>query len=187
MGLKYVQVDDEYCAVAPEQGNLTIKLKELKMNMPEGFQPQTPDELMEFLYRSQQTLETNSDTVAINGNELMLSEFVTNPFRDGTFEESTAKFVVMPKPFPDPFPLQIEYKEEDISKTFQVRRQPLADMHKSLFKSVNNDVLEIKYTIDEVTNTLKFNVHMDFAKAVSVKEIIEASQLYKAFYKGKLS
>ena len=119
--------------------------------------------------------------MAINGNELMLSEFVTNPFRDGTFEESTAKFVVMPKPFPDPFPLQIEYKEEDISKTFQVRRQPLADMHKSLFKSVNNDVLEIKYTIDEVTNTLKFNVHMDFAKAVSVKEIIEASQLYKAF------
>ncbi|HDR7624379.1 TPA: abortive phage resistance protein [Bacillus mycoides] len=184
-GLKYTQAVKEYCKIIPEEGDLTIKFHDLKINIPKEIQIKTTEELTEFLYRTQQELETNADVVTVNGNELKISDLVKSPFKDEShFKEG--KIIIKPQPFGEPFPLKIVYDEENIVKEFLVKRQPLPDMNKSLFKSIENDVLDIVYTIDEMENRLNFSVHISISRAETVSQIIEAFKIYIAFIEGKI-
>ncbi|PGU27371.1 abortive phage resistance protein [Bacillus cereus] len=183
-GLKYTQIDKEYCQVEPEQGTITFKFDNLKIKIPKDIKLSTAEELAEFLYRTQQVLETNTDVITINEKEIQLSEYIKNPYKE--IDTDSFKFVISPEPFGEPFPLKVEYDEGNIVKEFLIARQPLADMHKSLFKSINSDVLEIQFTVNEENRTLKFNVHMDIKKAETVLEIIEAFKMYIAFIEGEI-
>ncbi|EMA6342834.1 abortive infection system toxin AbiGii family protein [Bacillus cytotoxicus] len=185
LGLKYAQVDKEYCAVVPEEGDISFKFDKLKMNIPTEIQIESQEELLEFAYRTQQIIETDTNIVSINGKQIKMSQFMKNPYKED-FDEDKCKFILKPEPFGEPFPLKIECEEENIAKDFLVKRQPLADMHKSLYKSIDDGGLEITYTIDEEKSNLNFNVHIDILKAERVEEIIEAFKIYKAFIDGKI-
>ncbi|PER23698.1 abortive phage resistance protein [Bacillus cereus] len=185
LGLKYAQVDKEYCTVVPEEGNISFKFDKLKMKIPKEIQIESQEELLEFAYRTQQIIETDTNVVTINGKQIKMSQFMKSPYKEG-FDEDKCKFILKPEPFGEPFPLKIEYEEENIAKSFLIKRQPLADMHKSLFKSIDDGGLEITYTIDEEKSNLNFNVHIDILKAERVEEIIEAFKIYKAFIEGKI-
>ncbi|MGR9592413.1 abortive infection system toxin AbiGii family protein [Bacillus thuringiensis] len=184
-GLKYEQIDKGYCTIVPEQGELKLKFDKLKIKIPQNIKLTTADELTEFLYRTQQVVETESDVVTINGNQIKLSDVVKHPFKEKPLE-ADSKFVIQPQSFGEPFPLKIEHENGHIAKEFLIERKPLADMHKSLFKSINEDVLEITYTVDEQHHHLKFNVNIDLKKAKTVVEIIEAFKIYIAFIEGKI-
>ncbi|PER99156.1 abortive infection system toxin AbiGii family protein [Bacillus cereus] len=184
-GLKYTQMDKGYCAIIPEKGELKFKFENLKIKIPKNIKLTTAEELTEFLYRTQQVVETETDVVTINNHKIKLSDFVKHPFKEKTFEKGS-KFSIQPESFGEPFPLKVEHENGQIAKEFLIERKPLADMHKSLFKSINEDVLEITYTLDEQHHNLKFNVNVDLQKAKTVLEIIEAFNIYIAFIEGKI-
>ncbi|EJR62754.1 hypothetical protein IK3_03074 [Bacillus toyonensis] len=184
-GLKYTQMDKGYCAIIPEKGELKFKFENLKIKIPKNIKLTTAEELTEFLYRTQQVVETETDVVTINDHKIKLSDFVKHPFKEKTFEKGS-KFSIQPESFGEPFPLKVEHENGQIAKEFLIERKPLADMHKSLFKSINEDVLEITYTLDEQHHNLKFNVNVDLQKAKTVLEIIEAFNIYIAFIEGKI-
>ncbi|EKS8379422.1 abortive phage resistance protein [Bacillus thuringiensis] len=183
-GLVYAQIDKEYCKVVPEKGDVTFKFDKLKIKVPKHIKLTTVDELSEFLYRTQQELVTNTDSIIINGEEIEMSEYIQSPYKE--IDPDSYKFTITPASFGDPVPLKIEYAEAGIKKEFLIARQPLADMNKSLFKSVNSDVLELKFTIDEEQKNLKFNVNLDIKKAYTVLEVIEAFKVYIAFIDGEI-
>ncbi|MFF2339191.1 abortive infection system toxin AbiGii family protein [Bacillus mycoides] len=184
-GLKYTQMDKGYCTIAPEKGELKFKFENLKIKIPKNIKLTTAEELTEFLYRTQQLVETETDVVTINDNKIKLSDVVKHPFKEKNFEKGS-KFVIQPESFGEPFPLKVEHENGQIAKEFLIERKPLADMHKSLFRSINEDVLEITYTLDEQHHNLKFNVNVDLQKAKTVLEIIEAFNIYIAFIEGKI-
>ncbi|HFK1738563.1 TPA: abortive infection system toxin AbiGii family protein [Bacillus cereus] len=183
-GLVYAQIDKEYCKVVPEKGDITFKFDKLKIKVPKHIKLTTIDELSEFLYRTQQELVTNTDSVTVNGAEIKMSDYIKSPYKE--VDPDSYKFTITPKSFGDPVPLKIEYAGAGIKKEFLIARQPLADMNKSLYKSTNSDVLELKFTIDEEQQNLKFNVNLDIKKAVTVLEIIEAFKVYIAFIDGEI-
>lgn len=184
-GLKYTQMDQGYCTIVPENGELKFKFENLKIKIPKNIKLTTAEELTEFLYRTQQVVETEIDEVTIGENKIKLSDVVKHPFKEKNFVEGS-KLVIQPESFGEPFPLKVEHENGQISKVFLIERKPLADMHKSLFKSINDDVLEITYTLDEQHHNLKFNVNVDLQKANTVLEIIDAFNIYIAFIEGKI-
>ncbi|PFL63316.1 hypothetical protein COJ27_16050 [Bacillus cereus] len=193
-GLKYIQDYKEYCKVIPENGEFEFKLNnfnfdDLNVKIEKGIQLKNIDELVEYLYRTQQELKgtTKKDFVIINGEKVKFSELVKSPFRDIDTNENNFELSITPESFGDPFPLKVKYDRDNIVKEFLIERQPLAQMHQSLFKSINSDALEIQYTVHEKYKTLKFNVHIDIKKAKTVFEIIEAYKMYKAFIDGTIT
>ena len=185
-GLKYKQIDPEHCKVVPEEGNIKFKFENLKIKIPKEVQINTKEELAEFLYRTQQEVETSTNAVTINGKQIKVSDYIKNPYIDEEVDEDDHKFIIKPESFGEPFPLEITYEDAGIEKEFLIKRQPLADMHKSQFKSINDGVLEVTYIIDEIKNNLNFNVHIDLSKAEHVTDIIEAFRVYIAFVEGKI-
>lgn len=185
-GLKYKQIDSEYCKAMPEEGNVKFKFDNLKIKIPKEVQINTPEELAEFLYRTQQVVETSTNAVTINGKQIKVSDYIKKPYADEEIVEDDYKFTFKPESFGAPFLLKITYEDAGIEKEFLIKRQPLADMHKSQFKSINDGVLEVTYIIDEIKNNLNFNVHIDLSKAEHVTDIIEAFSIYIAFVEGKI-
>ncbi len=186
-GLKYVPIDNQQIKAVPEEGNeIRITISSLKVKLPDGLKLNSPEELQEFLYRTQQKVQTDGESIKINGEKKPLSELIKKPFQPQKIIPGKIKYEVEPQPFPEPNPLEVTYEEMGITKVFHVKRQPLADMKKSLFKTIDSDPIEIIFTIDEEDSSVAFNVNMMLSKATSVEEIIKTIELYKGFLNGKV-
>ncbi|AYY30531.1 abortive infection system toxin AbiGii family protein [Bacillus cereus group sp. TH217LC] len=186
-GLKYVPIDERHVKVVAEEGSdVKFTLSNIKVKLPDGLQLSSPEELQEFLYRTQQIVETDGVSVVINGERKPIAELVKDPFRPKRYLDGKTKFELVPEPFPEPKPLEVAYEEGGIFKVFHVQRQPLADMKKSLFKTVDNGSLEITFIVNEETGSLTFNVNTILSKAKNIEEIIETLKLYIGFINGKV-
>ncbi|PED55442.1 abortive phage resistance protein [Bacillus anthracis] len=186
-GLKYVPLDEHHIQAVPEEGSeLKLTISNLKMKIPNGLKLNSPEELQEFLYRTQQTVQTDGENIKINGETKPITELVKKPFQSKKIIPGETKFEIVPEPFPEPNPLEVTYEEMGITKVFHVKRQPLADMKKSLFKTVDPGPLEIILTFDEEARDVKFNINLTFSKAADIEEIIEMIKLYIGFLNGKI-
>ncbi|MCU5537233.1 abortive infection system toxin AbiGii family protein [Bacillus cereus] len=186
-GLKYVPMDNQQIKAVPVEGNeFRITISNLKVKLPDGLKLNTPEELQEFLYRTQQPVQTDGESIKINGEKKPLSELIKNPFQPEKFIPGKIKFELVPKPFPEPKPIEVAYEKMGINKVFHLKRQPLADMKKSLFKTVDSGPLEIIFTIDEEAASVAFNVNMMLSKAADIEEIIRTIKLYIGFLNGEV-
>lgn len=186
-GLKYIPIGDQQIKAVPEEGNeLKITFSNLKIKLPKGVKLNTPEELQEFLYRTQQTVQTDGESIKINGETKPLTDLIKNPFQSQKIVPGETKFIIAPEPFPEPNPLEVTYEEMGMTKIFHVKRQPLADMKKSLFKTIDSGPLEVIFTIDEEADSVAFNVNMMLSKAADIKEIIETIKLYIGFLDGRV-
>lgn len=184
-GLKYVPLDDHHIKAVPEKGaEIKITISNLKIKLPNGLKLNSPDELQEFLYRTQQTVQTDGENIKINGETKPLTELVKKPFQPQ--KNIVGKYEIVPEPFPEPKPLEVVYEEKGITEVFHIKREPLADMKKSLFKTVDNGPLEIILTLDEEVNTIVININLMLSKAIDIEEIIAAIKLYIGFLNGKI-
>ncbi|BCC18266.1 abortive infection system toxin AbiGii family protein [Bacillus paranthracis] len=184
-GLKYVPLDDHHIKAVPEEGEeIKITISNLKIKLPNGLKLNSPDELQEFLYRTQQTVQTDGENIKINGETKPLTELVKKPFQPQ--KNIVGKYDIVPEPFPEPKPLEVVYEEKGITEVFHIKREPLADMKKSLFKTVDPGPLEIILTLDEEANNIIVNINLMLSKAVDIEEIIAAIKLYIGFLNGKI-
>lgn len=184
-GFKYAQIDKESMGIVPTTDQLKINIK---LKMPLNFTPSTTEELMEFLYRTQQELESPSKYIELNGHKFTANEFIKFPFKDTKLSEEFTKLIIKPEPFPDPFPIELELidEHEPIKKVIYIQRQPYPHMSKSLFKSIDKGALEVSYIIDEKKMDLSLTINININRAKNVIDIVEASKLYKGFIQGKI-
>ncbi|MBC5641218.1 MULTISPECIES: abortive infection system toxin AbiGii family protein [Clostridia] len=179
-GFKYVQMDKDTCCLIPEGEEINFSVDFIKDN---EFNAKTPDELMEYLYRTQKQLRIKSNTIEINGNKLNVSDLIKLPLKNVEIDHST--IIIEPKAFPKPFELPIEY-EDGKYISVKIQRQPLADLKKSLFKSIDMESMEVSYIIDEINHSMSMDLKIRLDKAETVEEILKISKIYDRFKKGKV-
>ncbi|MBJ3792922.1 abortive phage resistance protein, partial [Bacillus sp. OA1] len=81
-GLKYVPLDNHHIQAVPKEGEeIKITISNLKIKLPNGLKLNSPDELQEFLYRTQQTVQTDGENIKINGETKPITELVKKPFQ----------------------------------------------------------------------------------------------------------
>lgn len=105
---------------------------------------------MEYLYRTQQELSVPTKSIEINGHSFTPEQLINFPLSETKVSNEDFNLVIKPYPFPEPFPVFIEIKDEEfIRKDFQIKRKPYSNMEKSQFKSIDNGPLKLSYIIDE--------------------------------------
>ena len=182
-GFKYVNIGKDVCAINSSEEEMIFSFESLKEN---EFNAKTVEELGEYLYRTQKVLEIKSEFININGKEFKLNDLVKSPLKDVDIDGEEVKIFLKPPQFPDPFKIKI-MSEDGNQIELKVQRQPYKSLEKSLFKSIENDKIEISYIIDEVKNSVNFNIKVRLDKAENLEEIIKLSKILKEFKEGKLN
>ncbi|AEG60355.1 abortive infection system toxin AbiGii family protein [Desulforamulus ruminis] len=185
-GFKYVNIGEGACGIASDYMHLKFNVK-----IPEGAIKnkdyiKTANDLANYIYRTQQELEVIPDKdgcILINDNKFSFSDLLHFPLEE-KYIKSQGAFVIKPEPFPDPFP--IEFEANGAKKVILIQRQPYDSIYETLFKSVNDDCLQISYLINERDFSLKLTINISLEKAKTIKEIVTASKLYYGFLNGTL-
>lgn len=182
-GFKYIKIDKDACAITASEGEMIFSFESFKEN---EFNAKTLEELGEYLYRTQTTLEVKSDVININGKDFALNELIKFPLKDMKFNDEKTKICIKPPKFPDPFNIII-MSEDGKKIELKMKRQPYNSLEKSVFKSIDNDKIELSYIIDEVKKCANFNLKVRLDKANNIEEIIVLSKILDEFRKGKLN
>lgn len=178
---KYVDIGEGACTIRTDPSKMQLSME---VELPDDFNPKSSDELLEFMYRSQKELRIVPDKdgyITINDSKILLSDLVTFPFEGN---KTIGTFHMIPEPFRPPFKVHIE--GGGIRKDILIQRQPYPHFDKSLFKSVEESVLEVSYILDEVKETIKFNFNINIEKSNRVIDIIEGLKLYQACVSGQV-
>ncbi|MEC2078633.1 abortive infection system toxin AbiGii family protein [Metabacillus fastidiosus] len=187
-GFVYTDFGNGAVGIKPkEDSKINFKGKiEIPDNLPKNFKPSTLNELLEFIYRTQQDLKIKLDedkNITINGVKFGIDKLVSFPLQEIELRDN-AEFKIIPRPFQPPFNISLE--GNGIKKIFLIQRQPYADMHISQFKSVDNSAFEISYLLYESEDRLQFNFNLNIDNAKNVQESIHAFKLYEACIKGEV-
>lgn len=178
-GFLYTQVGENLCALTPTEKNIKVKAN-LKFNNKDKVDIHSPEEAIQYLYRTQQSAEVISNCIELNGQKFKLSDLLIAPLSDPN--PKGCKVFVRPAPFPESVELKIGYSNKHITTKFE--RKPYADLHKSLFESIILNCLTISFLIDEQSDDMEINVSINIGKAKTTSEIIEAANIYKSFKIG---
>ena len=178
-GFEYSQVDNDMCTITSKDKKVNIKAS-LKLKNIEGIT--TTKEAIEYLYRTQQEVEIISKHIELNGIKFDINELIKMPLSNRKFDDLNGKLILKPHAFPKPFKLMVGYGDKNIEMLFQ--RQPYADLHKSLFESIERKSLLISYIVDEISGSMTINISINIGEAESSEEIVEISKIYKCFMSG---
>lgn len=181
-GFKYVQIDKDTCGVMPEGEDMNFTFNFTREN---EFDAKTPEELMEYLYRTQKQLEVHSKKVKVNGQEFDINDFIKQPLNNTRFDEENFSVIIKPQKFPEPFEILIGDGGK-VSINVKVQREPYANLTKALFKSIDMESLKFTYLIDEMDKSMKIDLKMNLDKAKSVNEMIVVAKIYNSFKSGKI-
>lgn len=183
-GFKYTRIDKEVVGIITTSEKMQMKVN---LNYPYDFKPKSTEELMEYLYRTQQELSVPTNSIEINGHIFTPEQLINFPLSETKVSNEDFNLIIKPYPFPEPFPIFFELKcEESIKKIFQIKRQPYAHMGKCLFNSIDKGPLKLSYIIDEKNHSLNLTLNLNIENAYSAKEAAEAYKIYKGFIKGNI-
>ena len=180
-GFEYTNIGLGAYSAVPISSQINLELNiRIPDDLPDEFKPSNIEELMEFMYRTQRSLEAVSDgegCIIVNGEKLKIKdEIIKFPLENKDVTEMN--IYIKPEPFQPPFQVLIE--DKNIKKIFLIQRQPYADMNKSLFKNVDNNILEVVYILDEINEKINFKFNINIEKSNNVKEIVEGLALYNS-------
>lgn len=164
-----------------EKTEMKMKIA-IKVAVPDQ-ELKTSNDLMEYLYRTQQEVPVEGEKITINGYEFKVSDLVKFPL--SSQEPIFSRFLLSPEPFQPPFPIKIG--GGGVFKEIIVQRKPYADMNKSLFESVEDCAFTISYIIDEKEHSLKIDFNIDIKKSKSIKDIVESLILFASAQKGEMN
>ncbi|MCG3086384.1 abortive infection system toxin AbiGii family protein [Sporosarcina cyprini] len=185
VGFKYTQVDKEAIGIITTSERMQMKVN---LKYPYDFKPESTEELMEYLYRTQQELSVPTNSIEINGHSFTPEQLINFPLSEIKVSNDDFNLVIKPYPFPEPFQVFIELEDKDFTrKNFQIKRQPYAHMEKSHFKSIDIGPLKLSYVIDEKNHSLNLTLKLNIDNADNPKDAVEAYKIYNGFIQGKIS
>lgn len=180
-GFKYVDVGEGACTIASTASEFTININ---VEFPDGFTPSSPQELMEYIYRSQCELNVKADSegfIKLNGTKIKVNDLIRFPLEDVSLKES--KFTIRPAPFK---PFKVPLEGSNTKTDVLMMRQPYSDMKKSLFKNIDSNVFEISYLVDEAKQSINLHVNINIENSTDIAEILKGLKLYKLLLIGQL-
>lgn len=181
-GFEYIDAGEGKCRLIPKFiGEMKLELK-MPNDLMEKYNITSWNKLIEYSYRNQTPIlvsESGQYPIKINGVSFKFEDVVKFPFDNFT----TSKISLNPEPF---LPFEINIEDKEIKSSIKVQRQPYDDMNKSLFKNIDNNVLEFTYILDETNQSINFNVQINIDKTNNVEEIVKGLKLYYSCIKGSL-
>lgn len=178
---EYVSLKNGYVGLKPSVSDEMKLSMSVKLQIPEHIKIISSDELVEFLYRTQQELPVEGEFVKINGQSFNIADLIKFPFEEHTMISS--QWVMVPEKF-RAFDLHVEGL--GVIRKMTVQRKPYADMERSLFKSIDESAFTIEYVFDESKSEMKFKCNITIEAAKNVKDIFESLTLFHAAYLGEL-
>lgn len=181
-GFKYVDVGEGACAIIPTKSEFKININ---VEFPDDFTPSSPQELMEYIYRTQRELKGKADSegfIELNGAKIKVDDCIRFPFENVSLKES--EFIIKPMPFKT-FKVPLEGGNSKIDVL--MKRQPYASMKKSLFKNVDDNVFEISYLVDEEKGSINFHFNINIENSTDIFEILKGLKLYHLLLNGQLN
>lgn len=175
-------------------GACIVKINEPKdmlisvgLELPKGIEFKSKDELLYYMYRTQTELKIKPDQegcISINGIKIHIEDLVKFPLDARRIIHKD--LTLCPEPFQPPFELEIE--GGGIKRKVMIKREPYADLKKSLFKVTNSDdIFTFSYILDEENKKLNFNFSINIEKSNNAREILNGLILYNACLKGNFA
>ena len=186
-GLSYTASADGNCYIVADSGEVNITglifrpTDEQRAILGDHF---TIDELMEYMYNSQQQIRLElktPGTLILNGKEIPVSQFVQNPFKQLQIVDGS--FVSMPKPFPPPFELTIA--SEKYHRQVKMQRVANESVDTAKFISDADEPFVLSYYANKKAMTIQFNVSLNLKAARTIYDFVTSVSIYNAFVDGR--
>lgn len=185
-GFKYEQLPEENTLVlVPTAEKGIISGIELDFSDPvfEGFLPKNLSEALEYLYRTQKSIEMslkNQDSIIINNEKISTSMLLNDPLKEN--DSRVEKILMKPSKFPEIGEVILENKV--IKQAFEINRIPHSNMNECKFEASNNSGFKVTFVWDEIQNNITLNFKIEIPDIKTSLEMKNALTLYKAFLTG---
>lgn len=187
-GFKYEQVPGEKTLVlvpTSKEGTISGVIIDFKDPVFEGFLPLSLSEALEYLYRTQKSIEMSlkdNDNIIINGEKISTSIVLNDPLKES--ESKVNKILMTPAKFPEIGEIILENKS--IKEIFKIKRVPHANMTECKYEASNNGGFKVNFTWHEVKNNITVSFKIEPLLIVTSVDMSNALKLYKAFLTGDL-
>lgn len=187
VGVKYIVDDEGNCTIDSENDSCTIggfifnPNEEQKKVLGKNY---TLDDVLKYLYNWQKPIPVILQTdgyIILNGKEFPVDKISFNPLNP--IKYVSGSFYIYPHPLPDPFLMTVgcdKYKRQ-----LSISRVPHNSVDIAAFESRREEPLYISYLVNEKTHALTFNISFNLKYAKSVRDMVESTMIYNAFFDGK--
>lgn len=187
VGVKYIVDDEGNCTIDNENDSCTIggfifkPNEEQKKVLGKNY---TFDDVLKYLYNCQKPIPVTLQKdgyIILNGQEFPVDKISFNPLNP--IKYVSGSFYICPHPFPAPFFMTVgcdKYKRQ-----LSVARVPHNSVDIAAFESSREEPLYISYMLNEKTHDLTFNISFNLKYAKSIRDMVESTMIYNAFFDGK--
>jgi acyl carrier protein len=119
--------------------------------------------------------------ITLNGEEFPVDRIRYNPYFPVSIV--SGEVYMHPYPFPKPFPLTIGSKK--YTKQLMFQRIPNESVNTAAFESQAEQALTVHYFVDELKQTISFNISFNLSYAKTIRDIVEPTSIYNAFVDGE--
>jgi len=186
-GVRYRATEDGNCEIISEGESVTIggllfvPTEEQRKVLGKKY---THDDILRYSYNAQKPipLKLKKDGfIILNGEEFPIDRIRYNPYCPVSIV--SGEIYMYPHPFPKPFSLTLGSKK--YTKQLMFHRIPNESINTTAFESQAGQALTVHYFVDELKQTISFNISFNLSYAKTIRDIVEATAIYNAFVDGE--
>lgn len=184
--LKYIRGKGEGCIlVSKDDKEWTISGLELELTEAQktilGAKP-TLDEILKYSYNSQEEIKTkNNSKVLVNGQEIDVNKFSTNPFSVQEYEQG--HFAIFPKEFPEYRNMVLENGPYTVS--LKIKRIANQSIDEEKYITEENKILNIIIIHNTKSNSSKLKAYFHNDVKGTFDEIIASAYIFNGIITGE--
>ena len=186
-GLRYRATEDGNCEIISEGESVTVggllftPSEEQRKILGKKY---TRDDVLKYSYNAQKPipLKLKKDgIITLNGEEFPVDRIRYNPYCPISIV--SGEIYMHPHPFPEPFPLTLGSKK--YTKQLMFQRIPNESVNTAAFESQVGQALTVRYFVNELDQTIAFNISFNLSYVKTIKDIVETTSIYNAFVDGE--
>ena len=186
-GLRYRATEDGNCEIISEGESVTVggllftPSEEQRKVLGKKY---TRDDVLKYSYNAQKPipLKLKKDgIITLNGEEFPVDRIRYNPYCPISIV--SGEIYMHPHPFPEPFPLTLGSKK--YTKQLMFQRIPNESVNTAAFESQAEQALTVRYFVNELDQTIAFNISFNLSYVKTIKDIVETTSIYNAFVDGE--
>ena len=185
--LEYKTDEKGICYVIPKKGNLRISGFNYILSDDDkqilGDDPKM-NEVFEYFYNAQKPIPLKllkEGILNINDKEVEIDKIVYNPKNPIKYVEDT--LCIVPDKFPAAF--RITIGNDLYEKEIKIKRVPNYSVNINTYQALDNEALEIKYSINKLDNRLTMSIGLNIKHAKSIEDIIICAEIYNSLLLGE--
>lgn len=186
-GVRYRAREDGSCEIISEGKSVTIggllfvPTEEQRKILGKKY---THQDVLKYSYNAQKPMQLQlkkDGFILLNGEEFPVDRIYYKPYCPVSIV--SGEIYMYPPSFPDPFPLTLGSKK--YTKQLLFRRVPNESVNIAAFESQAEQALKVNYCVDEIKQTISFNISFNLSCAKTIRDIVEATSIYNAFVDGE--